>query len=278
VPLKISASGYQSLIDCPYQYFSRAVLKLRSPDEVEEEMEKRDFGEFVHDILHRFHQRFAIVTGIDLVELRDGLIEETEAVFAAALEQNFMARAWRLQWESAIDTYLAWQIEREQQGWRWHAGEFENGFSLPLENGESIRLEGRLDRIDQRESAGEMQTAVIDYKAKLARDLQAKLKVVGEDVQLPVYAALAEAAHPDYPVTEASYLSIERDSVKSVPYSEPHSIGEAHVIRLHAMFEALHNQAPLPAQGVEKVCNFCEARGLCRRDYWLNSVAESSDD
>jgi ATP-dependent helicase/nuclease subunit B len=278
VPQKISASGYQSLIDCPYQYFSRAVLKLRSPDEVEEEMEKRDFGEFVHDILHRFHQRFAVVTGVDPLELRNGLLEETEAVFAVALEQNFMARAWRLQWESAIDAYLSWQLQREEQGWHWHAGEFENGFELQLENGESFRLEGRLDRIDQREFEGAKQTAVIDYKARSASALQAKLKSAGEDVQLPVYAALAEAAHPDNQVAEAAYLSIERNGVKQVPYPEPHNIGEAHVIRLHAMFEAMHNQAPLPAQGVEKVCQFCEARGLCRRDYWLNSVAENQND
>jgi ATP-dependent helicase/nuclease subunit B len=278
VPSKISASGYQSLIDCPYQYFSRAVLKLRSPDEVEEEMEKRDFGEFVHDILHRFHRRYSVVTGLDSIELRNGLLEETEAVFAAALEQNFMARAWRLQWESAIDAYLSWQLKREEQGWRWYAGEFENGFSLQLENGESFRLEGRLDRIDQRVFDGIKQTAVIDYKARAASALQTKLKSAGEDVQLPVYAALAEAAHPEYQVAEAAYLSLERNGVKPVPYPEPHDIGEAHVVRLHAMFEALHNQAPLPAQGVEKVCNFCEARGLCRRDYWINSVAENSDD
>jgi len=278
VPSKISASAYQSLIDCPYQYFSRAVLKLRSPDEVEEEMEKRDFGEFVHAILHRFHQRFAVVSGVDSIELRNGLLEETEAVFAAAVEQNFMARAWRLQWESAIDAYLDWQLKREEQGWRWHAGEFENGFSLQLENGESFRLEGRLDRIDQREFDGAKQTAVIDYKARAASALKAKLESAGEDVQLPVYAALAEAAHPDYQVTEAAYLSVERNGVKPVPYPEPHNIGEAHVIRLHAMFESLHNQAPLPAQGVEKVCNFCGARGLCRRDYWLNAVAENTDE
>jgi ATP-dependent helicase/nuclease subunit B len=241
-------------------------------------MEKRDFGEFVHDILHRFHQRFAVVTGVDPLELRNGILEETETVFAAALEQNFMARAWRLQWESAIDAYLSWQLKREEQGWRWYAGEFENGFSLQLENGESFRLEGRLDRIDQREFEGVKQTAVIDYKARAASALQTKLKSAGEDVQLPVYAALAEAAHPDYQVAEAAYLSVERNGVKQVPYPEPHDIGEAHVIRLHAMFEALHNQTPLPAQGVEKVCNFCEARGLCRRDYWLNSVAENCGD
>lgn len=277
VPQKISASGYQSLIDCPYQFFSRAVLKLRSPDEVEEEMEKRDFGEFVHEILHRFHQRFVVVTGRAMAELRLALLAETDAVFAAALEQNFMARAWRLQWESAIDAYLNWQLKREEQGWRWRAGEFENGFSLALENGESFRLEGRLDRIDQRVSEGKSQTAVIDYKARAAAALQAKLKSAGEDVQLPVYAALAEAAYPDFAVAEAAYLSIERNAVKQIAYPDADNMGEAHVTRLHTLFEAMHEAAPLPAQGVEKVCQFCEARGLCRRDYWLNSATDNSD-
>ncbi len=278
VPKKISASGYQSLIDCPYQFFSRAVLKLRSPDEVDEEMEKRDFGEFVHEILHRFHQRFAAVTGLGIADLRLALLADTETVFAAALEQNFMARAWRLQWESAIDAYLNWQLKQEEHGWRWRAGEFENGFSLSLENGESFRLEGRLDRIDQRVSGGKSQTAVIDYKARAAAALQAKLKSAGEDVQLPVYAALAEAAYPDFEVAEAAYLSIERNAVKPIPYPDSEHIGEAHVMRLHTMFEEMHAAAPLPAQGVEKVCQFCEARGLCRRDYWLNSVADSNSD
>jgi len=277
VPQKISASGYQSLIDCPYQFFSRAVLKLRSPDEVEEEIEKRDFGEFVHEILHRFHQRFAVVTGLAITELRLGLLAETDAVFAAALEQNFMACAWRLQWESAIDSYLNWQLKREEQGWRWRAGEFESGFSLALENGESFRLEGRLDRIDQRLSEGKSQTAVIDYKARAATALQAKLKSAGEDVQLPVYAALAEAAYPDFEVAEAAYLSIERNAVKQIAYPDADNMGEAHVTRLQTLFEAMHVAAPLPAQGVENVCKFCEARGLCRRDYWLNSVKVNSD-
>jgi len=107
VPANITASGYQSLIDCPYQYFSRAVLKLREPDDVQEAMEKRDFGEFVHDILNRFHHRYPLITGVEHAELQTALLEETHAAFAHALMQNFTARAWRLQWErlSALATW-----------------------------------------------------------------------------------------------------------------------------------------------------------------------------
>ena len=271
VPSKITASGYQSLIDCPYQYFSRAVLKLREPDDVQEEMEKRDFGEFIHDILNRFHHRYPAITGIERAELKAALIEETHAVFADALLQNFTAHAWRLQWESAIDAYLAWQLDREATAWRWREGEVKIDFKLDLENGESVRLEGRIDRVDHKQGVEE--SAVIDYKARAFGALQKKLKDAGEDVQLPVYVALAEARDPDRKVTEASYLSIERESVKAVSYPDAESAGQHHVYRLQTMFEALHAGAALPAQGVESACQYCEARGLCRRDYWIDTDA-----
>ena len=39
--------------------------------------------------------------------------------------------------------------------------------------------------------------------------------------------------------------------------------------RLALMMDALHEGSPLPAQGVERVCDYCEMQGLCRRAYWL---------
>ena len=268
VPQKISASGYQSLIDCPYQFFSRAVLRLHETDDVQEEMEKRDFGEFVHDILNRFHRRYPRISDGDADEIRAALLAETETVFAQALEQNFTARAWRLQWESAIDAYLAWQRERETEGWRWQGGELSSGFTIELDNGGTVRIEGRIDRIDERALDGAQESAVIDYKARAHGALKAKLKDHGEDVQLPVYIALAEAAHPERVVTEAAYLSIMRDEVKAVAYPHAETAGQQHIIRLQQLFEQLHAQTPLPAQGVDSVCDYCEARGLCRRDHW----------
>ncbi|MEJ1959050.1 MAG: PD-(D/E)XK nuclease family protein [Nitrosomonadales bacterium] len=59
IPERISASGYNSLVACPYQFFARHMLRLNEMDEVREGVEKRDYGEWVHDILHRFHQKFS---------------------------------------------------------------------------------------------------------------------------------------------------------------------------------------------------------------------------
>jgi ATP-dependent helicase/nuclease subunit B len=264
VPRKISASGYQQLVDCPYQFFAQTVLKLREADDVTEEMEKRDFGELVHDILNRFHRQFSSIAVIPLAEAKTALMAETEAVFAQALEQSFIAHAWRLQWESAIDSYLDWQLKREAEGWRWQAGELAGGFDLPLDNGETLRVEGRIDRLDLNDE----HTGVIDYKAREEKPLRDKLKNPGEDVQLAVYAALAEAKHPERAVTDAAYLAIMRNNVKSINYPEPQTAGEENIERLSGMFNALYEGAALPAQGVDAVCERCAMRGVCRKDYW----------
>ncbi len=264
VPRKISASGYQQLVDCPYQYFAQSILKLREVDELAEEMEKRDFGEMVHDILHRFHQKIPAVTAMSIEDAKRVLLAETALVFADSLAQNFIAHAWRLQWESAIDTYLAWQVKREAEGWRWQAGELKSGFEFMLDNGEMLRVEGRIDRLDLNgEHAG-----VIDYKARNPGALKQKLNQAGEDVQLGVYAALAEAINPEQGVSDAAYLSIDRDKVEKISHPDAETAGADNMQRLHIMFDALYAGARLPAQGADSVCERCAVRGLCRKDYW----------
>jgi len=38
--------------------------------------------------------------------------------------------------------------------------------------------------------------------------------------------------------------------------------------RLAASIRAMRAGAPLPAQGIESVCEYCEFGGLCRREDW----------
>ena len=55
LPARLSVSGYNSLVACPYQYFARHVLKLNEEDEISAEVDKSDYGSLVHAILYRFH-------------------------------------------------------------------------------------------------------------------------------------------------------------------------------------------------------------------------------
>lgn len=263
VPDSISASGYNSLLGCPYQYYARHVLKLNDLDEVQVEMEKRDFGELVHRILLEFHRRHPVLSSQNGADLAQALREISAGVFGPMLKLNYLSHAWALRWDTLVPEYVAWQRERERSGWRWHSGETPKRLALPLANGGTLTLRGTLDRVDR---AGE-QLAVLDYKTRSVSALRTQLKAPGEDVQLPVYALLAEAT-----VTEACYVSLDKDEVKAVPLQmDLDVLGRDVAQRLTDMFAALHAGAALPAQGTDDACGWCEMRGLCRRDYWAEA-------
>ena len=68
LPKRISPSAYNSLVACPYQYYARHVLRLNELDEVREELDKRDYGTWVHAVLQRFHAEIPVLQGCETAE------------------------------------------------------------------------------------------------------------------------------------------------------------------------------------------------------------------
>ncbi|MBI5659599.1 MAG: PD-(D/E)XK nuclease family protein [Nitrosomonadales bacterium] len=258
VPGRISASGYNSLVACPYQYYARHILRLNEMDEVREGVEKRDYGEWVHDILHRFHRQFPLLSEHSHAALEEALLRISGEVFAPAVERDYLARAWLLRWQQAMPAYLDAQLASEAEGWRYRNGEAP--FELPLTD--ELVLHGRIDRVDAR--GGECR--VSDYKMMDATRLRNKLKEPGEDVQLASYAHVYEA-------DEAAFISIEKDRVVTVaPPQDLPELVQASIERLLEVFAQMRAGAALPAHGVDEACEYCEMRGLCRKSEWEAGV------
>ena len=254
VPGRVSPSGYNSLVACPYQYYARHILHLNEMDEVRESVEKRDYGEWAHHILHRFHQQYPVLGEYPRAALEEALQRISAEEFAPAVARDYLARAWLLRWQQAIPAYLGAQLEIEAEGWRYRSGE--TPFELPLEGG--LVLYGRTDRVDARGS----ECRVLDYKMTDAARLRNKLKEPGEDVQLPCYAHVYEA-------DEAAFISIEKDKVVTVaPPQDLPELTQANIGRLLAVFAQMRAGAALPAHGVDDACEYCEMRGLCRKAEW----------
>jgi hypothetical protein len=53
----ISPSALNSYIECRLRFYFRHVAKIREPDEVEEELDARVLGNFLHDVMERFYKR-----------------------------------------------------------------------------------------------------------------------------------------------------------------------------------------------------------------------------
>ncbi len=263
VPREVSVSAWGSLVACPYQFFARHMLKLNELDEVREEIEKKDYGEFVHAVLRRFHEMHARISGADRASLECELGAISDETFAPLVERNYLATGWLLRWKSLIPAYLDWQAEREGSGWSFAAGEERRELAVPLEGGETLTLHGRLDRLDQRETGTSIEYAVLDYKTQSKDTLRNKVGEPGEDVQLTAYALLQGN------VTAAAYLSLDRDTVAEVaPDGDPARLAEADRERLVQSFSRLVAGGALPAHGDKITCRWCEMRALCRRDYW----------
>ena len=264
LPKRLSASACEALRVCPYRFYALRMLGLQEADELAEEIEKRDYGKWLHEVLHRFHARR---------EQPKAAAEEAGTLHAIALEvqhelhlddPSFLPYA--ASFARIAPRYVDWLHGRDRQGGQWLDGEREITVQPPQWGG--MEMHGRIDRIDHvsRENSGA--TQLIDYKTSSAQMLRQRVAEPQEDTQLAFYAALV--AQSDAPeVIEAIYLSV--DDNKGIEVIK-HDGVQASAVRLvdgiGGELARLRDGATLPALGEGEGCRFCQARGLCRRDHW----------
>jgi ATP-dependent helicase/nuclease subunit B len=266
LPRTVSASAYGSLIACPYQFHARHMLGLNEQDEVREEFEKRDYGTWVHDLLARLHARIPVFLDVAPEDAVAAFGEIADQVFAEAIAFNYLSLGWKTRVVALAPAYVKWQRERESQGWRWQAGEWQRTLPVPLASGSVVELVGRLDRVDRSKDGS---IAILDYKTRGKSRLKKQVQEPGEDVQLAVYQLL----QPEGPPAQAAYVAFDEDPVETVAANERHDV-EDERLRLVNLLGAIESGAALPANAPESTCAWCEMRGLCRRDHW---IAEGGD-
>lgn len=258
LPASLSATQLEALRACPYRFFARAVLKLDEPEEVDTDLAKRDYGTWLHAVLHHFHSRRR--AGVDdarqLAEAADAATHELELDPGELLP-------FRASFEQLAPEYLSWQQAREKEGWFWADGESDHRLSAPELHG--LQLQGRLDRLDH---GAQGQQQLIDYKTGHGQQLAKLVKQPLEDTQLAFYAALLGGGEQ----LSAAYLALDDPAApREIEHLQVHASARTLLVSLGDEWQRLQAGAPLPALGEGPVCENCEARGLCRRDQWAPS-------
>ncbi|MGV3741238.1 MAG: RecB family exonuclease [Burkholderiaceae bacterium] len=260
LPQKLSASAYNSFVACPYQFFAARMLGLSGMDELSDMPEKRDYGEWLHQILTSYHEQVRDKQINDAAE-REALLRKISAqVFSGAFGRNGAALGYYARWQKAIPAYLEWDRQREQEGWRFAVGEQWLERTLTWIGGQ-VTLHGRVDRIDEN---AEGERAVLDYKTKDLQSLRDRLKKV-EDHQLAFYGLL----NPQ-PPSSGHYVALEarNDKTGAVEAKDYSGWQEALEGKIVSSMQAIQQGAPLQATGIEIICQYCEVRGLCRKGCW----------
>ncbi|MFG6428575.1 PD-(D/E)XK nuclease family protein [Roseateles sp. LYH14W] len=254
LPAALSASAVESLRRCPYQFFSRHLLGLQDADELEAEVEKRDYGTWLHAVLHRFHTERQ--PGDVTAQLRAAAKAESVGLD----EADFLP--WHASFERLLPRYVLWLGGAELNGLAFADGELDRQCT-PFDGAlEALVLRGRIDRID---TTDEGQRVLLDYKTGSVASLKSKVAEPFEDTQMAVYALLMDAA----PDLSAAYLALD-DPGGVVTVEHPDVVATAEVLRegLQTDLLLMLQGEPLAALGEGSACEHCEARGLCRRDDW----------
>ena len=266
LPERLSASAVEALRECPYRFFALRLLRLQEPDELDEAIEQRDYGTWLHAVLHRFHQSRARPDGFEVELARLHTVAREECAAQGLDEAGFLPYA--ASFEQFAPRYIEWLHERDAEGARYRDGEVEL-MARPAGFG-GTALVGRIDRIDELSGSEGRVLELIDYKTGSAARLKALVGDPTEDTQLAFYAALlaSQDAAPT-PALRASYLALDaRSGIARIEHGDVMASARLLLQGLGRDLERLRGGAALPALGEGRACDWCAARGLCRRDDW----------
>lgn len=254
---RLSASAYEDLRKCPYRFFALRQMGLQETQEIDADLDKRDFGNWVHEVLRRFHehlQRDPIEDRTRRVALIDRMAQDvTRDLHMPPGEFLPFEAAWPQAREGYLDAFAAFEA-RERAA--FESAETEHEIALG-----PVKLMGRIDRIDRGPDGARL---VMDYKTESLANTQARIKTPYEDTQLAFYAALLEDDH-----LRAYYVNVgERGETKFIEQPQVQAAREALALGILDDLRRIGEGAALQPLGEGVVCERCAARGLCRKDFW----------
>ncbi len=256
---RLSSTAYSDLRHCPYRFFALRQLGLQEADELAAEVDKRDFGNWLHAVLQHFHEALLAHPTEDAA-VRVARMDS--AAHAVTREQrlgegDFLPFA--AGWPQVRDGYLHWLAQHERDGGHFRQAEVQTTQALG-----SLQLVGTIDRIDAVSTVGEPTTLVIDYKTENDAVTRKRIGAGAEDTQLAFYAALLS-----HDTLRAAYVNVgERGETQMHEQDEVVHLRDLLVDGIQHDFERIAAGAPMPALGEGSVCEYCAARGLCRKDFW----------
>ncbi len=253
----LSASAYDDLRQCPYRFFAMRQLGLKSVDELDTAVDKRDFGLWLHEVLKHFHEALADQPTAIASEQRD-LLEAAAAATTQSMELGegeFLPFA--ASWPTVREGYLRWLVQHQATGAVFASAETDHTQRLG-----DVKLIGRIDRTDRLPDGTPL---VLDYKTENGAKTASRVREPLEDTQMAFYAALL----PD-DTLQGAYINVgERDGTKTYPQPELVDARDALIEGVLDDLARIAAGAPMPALGEGSACDFCQARGLCRKDFWI---------
>ncbi|MDP6469217.1 MAG: PD-(D/E)XK nuclease family protein [Pirellulaceae bacterium] len=218
-PLKrLTITSFRDYLSCPYRFYLKHVLRLRSSDDAARELSPLAFGNLAHEALRRFGEG-ASRESSDVDEIRRALNHELDVLVRTTYGQHVLpfVRVQIEQLRFRLNAFAQHQADWFAAGWRIEHTEVPDANQDPATfdvDGEIIGLTGRMDRIDVHHETG--QRVIFDYKTSDTGNSPEKTHQQGgrwTDLQLPLYRHLATAIGISEPV-QLGFVTLPKDTTQ----------------------------------------------------------------
>ncbi|MFY9253698.1 MAG: PD-(D/E)XK nuclease family protein [Fuerstiella sp.] len=212
-PDEISVTSFKEYLHCPYRYFLKRELRLKSVADETLELDAAAFGSLMHDVLKAFGTSdFVHASHPEPIEtfLLSSLASIANKRFGRKRSATVAVQLQMLQ--NRLSAFALWQAQTAAEGWR--VAYTEEDLKYPEfkdAKGRSVILAGRVDRIDQHNKTKRWR--VLDYKTSETAekpDSTHRKKNEWVDLQLPLYRLLVRSLGIDDDV-ELGYVHLPGD-------------------------------------------------------------------
>jgi PD-(D/E)XK nuclease superfamily len=298
---ELTPSALNDFIECRLRFYLKHLAGLKEPNEVEEDLDARVFGNLLHHIIHWFYE--------DLQPKRNGLIEKEDVVNQNKKIDELIDRAFRDHYHLDVDKPVDYQgqrvivreivrefamkiLEKDALYAPFTIELLESKISilLKLNNGLEIRLAGKIDRADRKNDS----VRVIDYKTgKDEIDFESIGSLFSREgkrsksaFQTILYAWLYESrlTSDQSKITTMNSLTpglMNRKNLFDDEFNFGHRMGKGRdkvdmydvrpylpefTEQLRILLHDLYNpEIPFDQTTEEKHCTFCPYNEICRR-------------
>ncbi|HEY5743812.1 MAG TPA: PD-(D/E)XK nuclease family protein [Terrimicrobiaceae bacterium] len=229
-PATLRVTAFGDYLKCPLRFYLKHVLGMRKFVCPRPEMHALDFGTVLHKTVENFAAEKSIRDSPDPAAIEKFVLSELDSILRERFGRilSLPLRVQRESLRARLRQFARIQARERQEGWQIQGGElrFEKENTLMVGG---LPVVGSLDRVDIHETTGERR--VLDYKTFAKRKKSAETHfgpTSGEhdfrdtlfegkptrwqDLQLPLYRALAEFLWPrdPQPPTVGYFLLPER--------------------------------------------------------------------
>lgn len=213
---RMSVTSFRDYIACPYRYYLRHVLCLRTMDDHADELDGAAFGSLAHEVLRQFGAS-PECHSTDVEQIRRVLNDALDQCLVKAFGHHAMAvvQVQAEQLRIRLNAFAERQADWAGLGWRIEHTEIGSDLQQSAEllvDGSPMQLSGRIDRIDVNTQTGER--VVFDYKTsdatKRPEDAHRR-RGAWVDLQLPLYRHIVPALGIDSTI-KLGYITLSKDT------------------------------------------------------------------